>query len=187
MQDAHPGPVVTEVHVVGEQLRLVRLDEPRQSFMATLSSASRPGRTSDVSTYTMGCDMCPPALSVSPHRVTRPRGHTSAAILGTTLRCARSGGSLRHQAWGVKSSRSSTPDATACRGLHLAMGLEVRASLHMVLGTHRMWGNQLLSNCGASVAEFSLLMSNTTLLMITSPPITAMSFLLNGNAQRVFR
>ena len=84
------------------------------------------------------------------------------------------------------SSRSSTPGAAACRGLHLAMGLEVRASLHMVLGTHRMWGNQLLSNCGASVAEFSLLMSSTTLLMITLPPITAMSFLLNGNAQRVF-
>jgi hypothetical protein len=46
---------------------------------------------------------------------------TSAAVLGTTLRCAACGGGLCHQGWGVKSSRSPAPRAAACRRLQLAI------------------------------------------------------------------
>jgi hypothetical protein len=73
-------PPVIEVHVVGQQRGSFACTNRARSFMAALSSSSRPGRT-------LGCidvhdglrHVSSRALCAHPHHLTRLRGRTSAA------------------------------------------------------------------------------------------------------------
>jgi hypothetical protein len=66
MHDGHPGAIVAEVNVVGDEPWLVRLDEVDQFFLAAFSSSSAPSRTSEVSTYTIASDIRVPRAARPP-------------------------------------------------------------------------------------------------------------------------
>ena len=59
MHDGHPGAIVAEVNVVGEEPWLFRLDEVDEVFEARLQLASAPSQTSEISMYTIAAVISP--------------------------------------------------------------------------------------------------------------------------------